>query len=108
MRVLLDESVPRGLKGLLSDHDVTTVQERGWAGIQNGELLRRAAREFEVFVTADRGIEHQQNLLNLELSVVLLVARSNRLSAYMSLVSKLSEAVAAIRPGKLVRVASGP
>jgi hypothetical protein len=31
-----------------------------WSGIRNGALLRLAAREFEVFITIDRSIEHQQ------------------------------------------------
>lgn len=43
MRVLLDECVPRGLRDLLPGHDVKTVAEAGWAGVKNGELLRRAA-----------------------------------------------------------------
>jgi hypothetical protein len=26
----------------------------GWAGVKNGELLRRAEREFDLFLTADK------------------------------------------------------
>jgi hypothetical protein len=42
------------------DVDVLAVPERGWSGMKNGELLRLAAKEFEVFVTMDAGIEYQQ------------------------------------------------
>ena len=49
MKILLDESVPRLLKVRLPRHNISTVQEMGWAGIQNGELLRRAE---ELFVAA--------------------------------------------------------
>ena len=43
MRILLDESLPRELKQELPGHDVQTVQDAGWAGLKNGDLLRRAA-----------------------------------------------------------------
>ncbi|MDQ2695700.1 MAG: DUF5615 family PIN-like protein, partial [Pseudomonadota bacterium] len=63
MRVLLDENLDRRLKRAFeSDFDVVTVTERGWSGKTNGELLRLAEVEFDVLVTMDRGIEHQQNL----------------------------------------------
>ncbi len=63
MRVLLDEQLPRHLARELRGHDVSTVQQEGWAGLKNGELLRRAADAvFDVFVTADRNLEFQQNL----------------------------------------------
>jgi len=34
----------------------------GWAGIKNGELLRLASASFDVFLTVDRNIEHQQDV----------------------------------------------
>lgn len=62
MRVLLDECLPRQLKWQLPGHDVATVPERGWAGTKNGELLRLAAAEFDVFVTVDQNLRFQRNL----------------------------------------------
>jgi hypothetical protein len=62
VRVLLDESVPHDLVPLLVGHDVQTVQGRGWAGTKNGALLALAEPDFDVFLTADRNIPHQQNL----------------------------------------------
>jgi hypothetical protein len=53
MRLLLDESLPRDLKAHLTGHDTSTVPEMGWAGMSNGDLLRAAESEFDVFVTAD-------------------------------------------------------
>ena len=61
MRILLDESVPRRLGPLLLGHEVATVAENGWAGIENGRLLALAATQFDVLLTADRNIEYQQN-----------------------------------------------
>ena len=60
MRILLNESVPGRLGALLVGHETSSVQRRGWAGIKNGKLLALAATEFDVLVTADKGIEHQQ------------------------------------------------
>ena len=54
MRVLLDENIDRLLKPRFdADMEVLTVQERGWKGMKNGELLRVAQLEFDVFVTMD-------------------------------------------------------
>lgn len=58
MRVLLDECVPRPLKRELSEHEVSTVQECGWAGTRNGELLELIrSTGFEAFVTTDQNID---------------------------------------------------
>ena len=79
MRVLLDENVDRRLKQSLDDEfEVLTVTECGWSGKKNGELLRAAEQEFDVLLTMDRNMEHQQNLSALDLGVVLILARSNR------------------------------
>ena len=67
MRVLHDESVPGRLGLLLVGHAANTVQRKGWAGIKNGSLLALAAAEFDVLLTADKGIEYQQNIASLPL-----------------------------------------
>jgi hypothetical protein len=81
VRILIDESLPRGLKGLLEGFDAVTVPEQGWQSMQNGELLRRACGQFDVFLTADQNLEYQQNVAALPLAVVVVVAASNRLDA---------------------------
>jgi len=50
------------LKRELSDHEARTTPEMGWAGKRNGELLRLAEREFDIFLTVDRKLQNQQNL----------------------------------------------
>lgn len=93
MRVLLDEPVPRSLKRLLPGHQVSTVQGRGWSSKENGELLALASQEFDVFVTADQNIPHQQNLKRFAIAVVVLVTASNRIGAYEPLADQLRDAV---------------
>ena len=46
----------------IEGYDVVTVPQAGWAGIQNGELLRLAQSQFDVFVTRDRNLSFQQHL----------------------------------------------
>jgi predicted nuclease of predicted toxin-antitoxin system len=81
VRVLLDEMLDRRLKRLLPEGvEAVTVRERGWDSKKNGELLALAEKEFDVLLTTDRGIPYQQDLLRFDLEVVVLTARSNRLS----------------------------
>lgn len=106
MRVLLDEQLPRQLARELAGHDVVTVQQQGWAGVTNGELLRRAAAQgFEVLVTADQNIEFQQNLRRAGLGVVVVVAPSNALEDLLPLVPSILAALPKTAPGRVLRVA---
>ncbi len=106
MRVLIDECAPRALKVFLSQrgHDCLTVQETGWSGKQNGELLALAEREFQAFVTIDSNLEYQQNLKGRMIAVVILSAASNRLADVSTLFARCAEALAEIRPSEVVRI----
>ena len=104
MRVLLDESLPRPFAVLLSGHEVQTVAAVGWSGKENGELLRLAAERFDVLLTADRNLEHQQNLTTLPISVVVLVAPTNRLESLAPLVPQLLELLKTLPSRRLVHI----
>ena len=59
----------------------------GWAGTENGVLLRRAAAEgFDALLTVDRGIEHQQNVSELPIPVIVMRAHRSRLADLQPLV----------------------
>jgi hypothetical protein len=58
MRILLDESLPSKLRLEFPEHEVNTVQRRGWAGLKNGALLEVAANEFDVLLTGDKNIQY--------------------------------------------------
>jgi hypothetical protein len=104
VRVLLDESLPRPLAKLLVGHDVRTVRQAGWVGLENGELLSSAARAFDVVITADQNIEHQHNLAALPIAVVVLVADTNRIESLEPLVPELLIVLETIPPKILRRV----
>jgi hypothetical protein len=104
MRILLDESPPTELRDELPQHAVRSVQEMGWTALKNGELLRRAVEQFDVFVTADQNLQYQQNLQVLPIAVAVLVAKSNRMQSLKPLVPQLLLAIASLEPRTLVRV----
>lgn len=89
MRILLDESLPRDLIALLPGHEVATVRTAGWSGVKNGKLLALAATRFDVFITADRNLEFQQNIAALPVAVVVLAARRTRIEAIRPLLPEL-------------------
>jgi hypothetical protein len=94
VRVLLDEQLPRQLAPYLISHDVRTVQQEGWAGLKNGELLKRAKTAgFEALLTADQNLEFQQNLASSGLFVVVVVAVSNALEDLLPAVPKILAAL---------------
>ena len=106
MRMLLDESVPGRLGPLLIGHAVTTVQRRGWSSIKNGKLLALAAAEFDVVLTADKGMEYQQNLATLPVAVVIVLARTNRMQDMAPAVPRILTALGELVPGTLLKVAA--
>lgn len=101
MRVLLDECLPRKLKREVQAEVVKTVPEMGWAGTKNGSLLRLAEREFDVFLTNDQNLEHQQNLQGFALAVVVLVAFTNDIEDLRPLMPATNEALKVIGSGEI-------
>jgi predicted nuclease of predicted toxin-antitoxin system len=86
MKVLLDENLPHRLRSLLVGHDVYTVSYMKWSGIENGELLDRAAADgFDVLLTNDNGMPYEQNISSLPCALMVLKAPSNALEDIMPL-----------------------
>lgn len=104
MRVLLDECLPRRLRHELAGHEVYTVPEMGWAGIDNGELLRLAAPQFDVFLTVDKSLEHQQNIGAVDIGVITLRARRNDIQALLPLMPAVGDVLLKVTPGSVVSV----
>ncbi len=102
MKILLDESVPRLLKRRIPHLNISTVQEMGWAGIRNGELLRRAEAQFDVLVTSDQNLRYQQNLSGRKLAI--LVLPSNQVPVVVHLLPLVETTLATIQPGTLIEI----
>jgi predicted nuclease of predicted toxin-antitoxin system len=104
MKILLDECVPKRLKRVFEVGDVVTVPEMGWAGIKNGELLSLASDNFDVFVTIDQNLRFQQNLDDLNLIVVVLIARNNKVETLRPLIPTMLENLQAAKSGEVIEV----
>lgn len=104
MRVLVDECVDWRLSRDIVGHDVKTARQMGWSTIRNGELLASAAKEFDVFVTVDRNLSFQQNLPAFSIAVIVLRAKTNRLSDLRPLVPDLLAAIPTAASGAVTYV----
>jgi hypothetical protein len=93
---------------LIRDFDanfqVTTVSRLGWKGKRNGDLLQQAAAAFDVLVTMDNGIEHQQNLSKYAIGVILISARSNRLKDVQPAMLRVNQVLREVQPGQVIHV----
>lgn len=90
MKILLDECTPHVLKRLLTGLEITTVQDLGWAGIKNGDLLQLAEEDFDVLITSDQSLKYQQNLSGRHLAIVQLPTNE------VPIVAKLAPAIKAV------------
>lgn len=102
IRVLIDECLPRQLLQWLTELKpawmVQSVQGAGWASMKNGVLLREANGKFDVLVTADKNMHHQQNFLGLDISV--LVFPTNRAKLVRAGVNALIQSLENVQPGQ--------
>ena len=100
MKILLDECVPWPIRRLFDGHECTTAQRCGWGGLKNGDLLRRAEAEFDLFVTSDQNIRYQQNLAGRKIAILELT--SNDLRRIMAASNRVLAAVAEMREGRFM------
>jgi Domain of unknown function (DUF5615) len=106
MRILLDENLPHRLRTLLAGHDVRTATYQGWAGLNNGALLKAAEDAgFDAILTADQGIRYQQNRTNMQ--VALIVLSDNDESLLSANVDAIMAAIGLVQPGALLWVDLG-
>jgi len=105
VRILLDECVHVGVKAAFEGHSVKSVTELLWRHSKDGPLLAYAQEEFDVFITIDRNLEHQQNLASLKLGFVVARVRSNELVHYVPIFEQLRKAAESVQKGAVIYVA---
>jgi hypothetical protein len=76
MRILFDQGTPVPLRQTLADHIVATAYEMGWSNLANGALLAMAEGSFDLFITTDQNLQHQQNLVGNQLAILVLPTTS--------------------------------
>ena len=107
MKLLFDQGTLAPLRRHLHGHSVDTLAEKGWSRKGNGELLDLAEREaYEVLVTTDQSLPHQQNLARWRVGVVVLL--STDWSRVRLCTREIARAIEAVRPGQAVEVRIRP
>jgi hypothetical protein len=108
MRLLLDECIDEGLRHIFHGHDCQTCRYAGLNGLANGQLLIAAeGTGFEVLITVDRNMQHQQRFVGREISLVVLQARTTSFEDLAPLVPEVLRALEFIKAGDVVRIGSG-
>ncbi len=109
MKLLLDENLPHKLRTEIVGHDVVTVAYMGWAGVENGELLSRAASAgFDALISNDRGLEYEHNQTSLPLAVIVLLVPSNTIEDVRPLLPALQACLSALVPKTLTKIQLSP
>jgi hypothetical protein len=103
MRILFDQGTPTPLRAALIGHTVDTAYERGWSTLGNGALLAAAeAAAFEVLVTTDQQLRHQQPVTGRRLAI--LVLPTTNWPEIQRQAATVVAAVAAMQPGAFVEL----
>jgi len=104
MKVLLDECVTRYLKRDFTGHEVLTVEEAGFKGLKNGQLLQTASAQWDVLVTVDQNLEYQQNLRTLAIAVIVLKAKRSTYPMLKPLMPQVLVTLEKVKPGEVIVV----
>src|SRR5258706_12297014 len=104
MRVLLDECVNPRVTEALPSHEVQTVKSMGWTGVTNGKLIALAQERFDVLVTIDQNLEHQQNLTKLMVGLIVVSVPDNKIEYFRPIFSQLLKAVESVNPGQVIHI----
>lgn len=105
MKLLLDECLPRKLARAFAGHEIFTINEAGFQGLKNGKLIQSASETgFEVLISVDKNIEHQQNKTNLPLAILILSARNNRIESLLPLMNEALKVLENIKTGEIITI----
>lgn len=104
MKLLLDECVTRYLKRDLTSHEVHTVEEAGFKGLENGALLKAASGVYEVLITVDSNIPYQQNIAGLSIAILILAAKRNSYAHLKPLVPRALNVLESMNVGDVIRI----
>ena len=90
------------MRKILAGHGCFTAQQMGWGGVKNGELLRLADQDFDLFVTSDQNLRYQQNLSGRRLAILEL--STNKLRRIEAARDLIEVTIGEIQPGQFVHL----
>jgi hypothetical protein len=106
MRILFDQGVPNPLRYQLPTHQVSTAYEMGWSQLKNGDLLDQAEAGFDVLITTDQNLHHQQNLA--ARSIAILVLTTTSWPIIRKHTADVAAAVDELKPGEYRQLSFAP
>lgn len=103
MLILFDQNTPVPIRYSLAGHSVRTANEQGWSTLENGDLLQAAEQNgFDVLLTADQNIAHQQNMDGRKIALVVLA--NGQWPSIQPFISQIVVAVESAKPGTVTIV----
>jgi hypothetical protein len=102
MRVVIDASIDPRIVEAFPDYEVNTLFDLCLQSVKDNVLVRLL--QCDVFITADRGFEHQHNLSLLRFGIVVVHVERNKVLYYRPIYPDLRQAVAEIRPCQVFHV----
>jgi hypothetical protein len=103
MLILFDHVTPAGIARFLPAHTVTKAKDRGWDTLTNGDLLAEAEQAgFDVLLTADKNMRHQQDLRGRKIALVVL--STPQWPVVRLHIGRIAAAVNAATPGSYIEV----
>jgi hypothetical protein len=104
MRVFLDACVDPRVAQIILGHDVRTAFDLGWQRLRDHVLLPKVAADFDVLLTTDKGFEHEHNLNNLSIGIVIVHVPKNKVEFYRPAVSSILNAIVSVGKGQVIHV----
>jgi hypothetical protein len=104
MKLLFDECLPKRLKHDFRGHEAFTVDDAGFKGLENGDLLRAASGRFDVLITVDRKLPREHDISLFDIGVVVVISHSNRYEDLKPLLLKILDKLGSIRPGQVIEI----
>lgn len=102
MRVVIDACMDPRVVQAFAHHDAQTLFDLGWQHLKDDVLIRKL--DCDVFVTADRGFEHQHNLKALPFGIVIVHVNRNQVRFYRPLFSRILKAAESVTAGAVVHI----
>jgi predicted nuclease of predicted toxin-antitoxin system len=100
MRLILDENLPVSLLDRFGpEHETDHVERLGWKGLKNGELLRRISGQYDALLTGDTNLQHQQNLAQFDVAVIVIRPGRNLPADFVALIPDVLAALPAAPRG---------
>lgn len=105
MKIVLDECLDLRLRHQFPDHECVTVQYLKAKGVPDGQLLALVASAYNVLITRNSNIRHQQNLkLYPHLAVLYLTSGDGSLEETLPFLPLMQDALRKIKPGQQMQV----